>query len=83
MESLTQSEIPERERAIVAEGWTRQFTAAMGRVREYVDLYEGMGYEVRVEPWALSSESDPSCAQCALVGFMRTIFTRTKQSREG
>jgi len=80
MESLTQDQIPERERAIIAEGWTRQFTAFTARVPEYIELYEGMGYEVRVELWALSPESDPGCNDCALIGIMRTIFTRKKNA---
>ncbi len=78
METLTQTQIAQREQELTAQGWTRQFTAFVARVPEYVELYERAGREVRVEPWALSSESDPSCADCALVGIMRTIFTRRK-----
>jgi hypothetical protein len=48
------------------------------RVREYIELYESAGLEVRVENWALTADADPSCNDCALIGIMRTIFTRKK-----
>lgn len=78
MPTPTQAEIAAKERALIARGWTRQFTTFANRVQEYVDLYEGIGLEVRVEPWALIEEVDPSCRECALVGVMRTIFTRKR-----
>ncbi|MBI3536530.1 MAG: hypothetical protein HY070_03050 [Chloroflexi bacterium] len=80
MEILTPEQVIEKEKQIIAQGWTRQFTAFVARVPEYVELYEGMGYEVRVEDWALSPESDPSCNDCALMGIMRTIFTRKRNN---
>jgi hypothetical protein len=72
----TQDQIAKREKEICAEGWARQFTTFVSRVPEYVELYQGMGYQVRVENWALSPESEPGCGDCTLTGFMRTIFTR-------
>lgn len=78
MQVLTQAEIAEKEKELIAQGWTRQFTTFANRVQEYIDLYEGIRYEVRVEPWALIEELDPSCRECALAGVMRTIFTRKK-----
>jgi hypothetical protein len=74
----TQQEIKALEDQIIAEGWTRQFTTFPARVREYVEIYEAAGMEVRVEPWALTADADPSCNDCALIGIMRTIFTRKK-----
>ncbi len=75
---LTQSEIAEKERELIAQGWTRQFTTFPNRVKEYVELYEEAGMEVLVEPWALTLDEDPACSSCALTGVMRTIFTRRK-----
>ncbi len=78
MGTLTQEKIAQREQEIIAQGWTRQFTTFANRVQEYIELYQTRGYEVRVENWALSPESDPSCGECALMEIMRTIFTRKK-----
>ncbi len=78
MPMLTQAEIAEKERELVAAGWTRQFTTFPNRVAEYIELYQGVGLEVLVEPWALTLDEDPSCNDCALTGVMRTIFTRKR-----
>lgn len=75
---LTQSEIADKERELIAQGWTRQFTTFPNRVKEYLDLYEEAGMDVLVEPWALTLDEDPACSDCALTGIMRTIFTRKK-----
>lgn len=80
METLTTAQVAELEEQIIAEGWTRQFTTFAHRVQEYVDLYTAQGLEIRIEPWAISPETDPSCGDCALMGIMRTIFTRKKSS---
>ncbi len=81
MPALKQAEIAARENELAAQGWTRQFTTLPNRVQEYVDLYTGMGFEVRVEEWALTADEDPSCDSCALLGVMRTVFTRRKAER--
>lgn len=78
MPTLTQSEMAGLERELVAQGWTRQFTVFPNRVQEFIELYEGMGLEVRVEPWALTFHEDESCDNCGVLGVMRTIFTRRK-----
>lgn len=78
MPTLTQTEIAEKERELIAQGWTRQFATFPNRVQEYVELYQATGLEVRVEPWALTFDEDPSCSSCALTGIMRTLFTRRK-----
>ncbi len=80
MQTLTQEQVAKLEQELAAQGWTRQFTAFPNRVQEYVDLYGAMGMEVHVEDWALSSEPDPSCGQCVILGLMKTIFTRKKST---
>ncbi len=81
MRAPTQQEIADLEKRIIAEGWTRQFTTFPNRVQEYIDLYKAAGLEVRVENWALTADADPSCNDCALIGIMRTIFTRKRSVR--
>lgn len=78
MTTLTMQEIVKIEQDLIAQGWTRQFTVFPDRVREFVELYESSGYEVRIEPWAITTNADPSCDSCALIGIMRTIFTKKK-----
>ena len=80
METLTTEQVIALEKQIIAEGWTRQFTTFAHRVQEYVELYQAQGFEIRIEPWAISPEADPSCGDCALMGIMRTVFTRKKAS---
>ncbi len=75
---LTQTEIAEMEKQLIAAGWTRQFTTFPACVSEYQELYEAAGLDVRVESWALTLDEDPSCNSCTLIGIMRTIFTRKK-----
>jgi hypothetical protein len=78
MPTPAQQVIAARERELIAQGWTRQFTTFSNRVQEFVELYEAAGLSVLVEPWALTADEDPSCSGCALIGVMRTIFTRGK-----
>ncbi len=72
----TAQEILAQDEALIAQGWTRQFTVLPDRVREFVELYQAAGYQVRVEPWVIPAQEDASCEQCALMGLMRTIYTR-------
>ncbi len=74
----TQQEIAAIEQELIAQGWMRQFSTFPNRVKEFVDLYESTGHEVRVENWAITENFDPSCDSCTLIGVMRTIFTRKK-----
>ncbi len=66
------------EPSLEAEGWTRRFTAIGPRLNEAVELYRGLGYELRLEP-ADAGEvglSDETCAQCLVMTLARTIYTR-------
>ncbi len=67
-------------RELEAQGWTRQFTIETERVDEYVELYESLGNEVRVElvtPELLASEE---CTDCLLAAgdAYRIIYTRSR-----
>ena len=50
-------EIPPR-----GKDWERGFTVEEGRVKEYVELYESIGYEVRVEP--ATPDEQEECQTC-------------------
>lgn len=78
MATPTQQEIVALEKELIAQGWTRMFTTFPNRVQEFVDLYEASGHQVHVESWAITEDADPSCDSCALIGTMRTIYTRKK-----
>jgi hypothetical protein len=62
------------------QGWTRQFTVEAWRVEEYVELYQSLGFETRVEP-ATPAELGEECAECYLAQCenFRTIYTRPAQ----
>jgi hypothetical protein len=67
--------------ALEAEGWTRRFTAIGLRLGEVVELYRGLGYEVRLEPADASNTSEArlneeACARCLVITLARTIYTR-------
>ncbi len=70
-------EIPPR-----GNNWERGFTVEKNRVDEYVELYESIGYEVRVEP-ATPSELE-QCQECFKADFdnLRTIYIKRKENKD-
>jgi len=68
-------EIPPR-----GKDWERGFTVEENRVKEYVELYESIGYEVRVEP-ATPNEVE-ECQVCFKADFknLRTIYIKRKEN---
>jgi hypothetical protein len=62
--------------------WERGFTVEENRVAEYVELYESIGYEVRVEP-ATPSETD-ECQECFKADFdnLRTLFIKRNRNKD-
>jgi hypothetical protein len=72
---MSQADTQERE------GWTRRFTAIGARLNEAIELYRGLGYEIRLEPGEPGSEgvADTSaCEQCFVMSVARTIYTRPR-----
>lgn len=69
-------EIPSR-----GKDWERQFTVEQNRVSEYKELYESIGYEVRVEP-ATPNERE-ECQECFKADFdnLRTIYIKRKENK--
>ncbi len=61
--------------------WERGFTIEENRVKEYVELYESIGYEVRVEP--ATPEEINDCQVCFKADFdnLRTIYIKRSQNK--
>jgi len=62
--------------------WERGFTVEESRVAEYVELYESIGYEVRVEP--ATPDEGEQCQVCFKVDFnnLRTIYIKRKKNND-
>jgi len=62
--------------------WERGFTVEEQRVNEYVELYESIGYEVRVEP-ATPNEVE-ECQVCFKADFnnLRTIYIKRNENKD-
>ena len=67
-----------RAQGLEAQGWTRQFTTEVERAAEYVELYESLGNEVRLEPVTPELLAAEECAACILAARerYRVICTR-------
>jgi hypothetical protein len=80
---LTEAHL-EPDPALVAQGWERRFMGDAGRVKEAVQLYEEMGYEVLTQPVQPAELSD-DCDGCRLVVAFQfqTIYTRRPQAGMG
>lgn len=73
-------DIAQREEELAREGWTRQFTVEQFRLPEYIELYESLGLEVRIED-VVPEEMGQACSECYLVtcSEYKTIYTRPRQ----
>ena len=62
---------------LVKQGWERRFVADAARAREAAELYQQLGYEVRLEPVLPEHFAEP-CEACALITLLRfqMIYTR-------
>ena len=75
-ESLT------RDEQLAKEGWKKKFTCDADRVDEFVEMYQSIGFEVRVEPVS-PDDPDLTCQVCFMgnrEGY-RTIYTRPAESK--
>lgn len=62
-----------------SEGWTRRFTAIGSRLKEAVELYESLGYEVRLGPADAGAEEirvSDGCEGCLVLTLAQTVYTR-------
>ena len=79
-----------RAQELEAQGWTRQFTVEARRADEYVELYEEMGNEVRVEPvtpdlvMGLPQAQDVAeeCVACLLAACDKYVIIYTQRMEE-
>ena len=62
-------------------GWKKAFTIEKHRAREYIELYESMGYEVKVVD-AAECDFKEECKVCYLHGDYVEIFIREKPEKE-
>jgi hypothetical protein len=64
---------------LVAQGWERRFMADPIRLKEAVQLYEELGYEVHIEA-VKPTELSEICGDCRLTTCFayQTIYTRKK-----
>jgi hypothetical protein len=68
---------------LTAQGWTRRFVGAPPRLKEVVELYQSLGYEVRLE-MQKTEELEDQCKSCALaLGVFRVVYTRLPTAAPG
>ncbi|MBZ0263982.1 hypothetical protein K8I28_04870 [bacterium] len=64
------------EEQLQQQGWTKRFTTFGQRLKEAVDLFRELGFEVRLEKPEIPEDiPDSSCTTC-LSQLERTIFVR-------
>jgi hypothetical protein len=76
---MSQDETAARIQTLERGGWMRRFTAVGPRLQEAIDLYHGLGFEVRLESATARPEDSPdasACAQCFAMTLAQTIYTR-------
>ncbi|MFX0020367.1 MAG: hypothetical protein ACFFAF_16715 [Candidatus Hermodarchaeota archaeon] len=84
MVSNKEKDTEEKDQNIQLRGkdWERGFTIEEHRVNEYVELYNSIGYEVRVEP--ATPDEEEQCQACFKVNFdkLRTLYIKRKGNKE-
>jgi hypothetical protein len=70
----------EADPALIAAGWERRFIGDARQVKEAVELYSQLGFEVHTEPVKVE-EMDDDCEGCQVVVLLQfqTIYTRKKR----
>jgi hypothetical protein len=68
--------------ALVADGWTRQFSASEPRLSEAVESYQEIGMEVRLEP-VDTTPRDGACNVCVSENpeYVKVIYTRPRPDK--
>ena len=69
-----------QEAELAGAGWVRKFAAEPKKAREYAQIYEELGFEVRLEPEEASSSSEGECRVCLKQdgGSYLVIYARRK-----
>jgi hypothetical protein len=67
---------------LVAQGWERRFMAGPARVKEVMQLYQEMGYEIHLEP-VIPTDLSNDCQGCTLAtNFFVTIYIHKLAKKE-
>ncbi len=66
---------------LIARGWQYRFMGAGPRLREMVNLYESLGFEVRLEP-VRPLPSNEDCRDCQILTMLhfKSVYTRKPDS---
>ena len=67
-------------RELAKEGWQERFAGAGLRLKETVELYRELGFEVHLEPVTGERLATTACNECYLVqsGLFYTVYTRRR-----
>jgi hypothetical protein len=72
----------QREAELQSQGWTRRFVGAPPRLKEMVELYQSLGFEVHLERYA-PEDLDGGCDGCRLaLDLFRVVYTRPSGAGE-
>ncbi|TET68941.1 MAG: hypothetical protein E3J45_02500 [Candidatus Zixiibacteriota bacterium] len=66
-----------RQKELESQGWSRRFISEGERLKEAVEMYESIGFEVHLEP-VIAGETEEECDLCFEVEDKTyyTIYTR-------
>jgi hypothetical protein len=64
-----------------AEDWLPQFTIEAQRAAEYVELFEALGNEVRLEKLDVTHMPDEGCSTCLMADCDRMVMIYTRRRR--
>lgn len=68
----------QREADLLSQGWTRRFIGAPPRLKEVVEVYEALGFEVHLELQA-PEEIGEGCEGCLIaLELHRVVYTRPR-----
>jgi hypothetical protein len=70
-----------KEQELIDQGWTKRFIYDEPRLSEAVELYESMGFEVRLEPIDMDSEDCTECMRAEPDKY-KVIYTRAKDRND-
>ncbi len=78
-------EKPNAQSDLSNQSWAKQFLASGSRLREATELYQSMGFEVRLEPATVEDFACSGCQPQQPAGTIEDwylIYTRPRQSAE-
>lgn len=69
-----------RQKELESQGWSRRFISEGERLKEAVEMYESIGFEVHLEP-VIAGETEEECDLCfeTEAKTYYTIYTRSSR----